>query len=124
MDSDTKTLITEACSFKNWLPTSTSHRNTKPQNQQAWKRPSRSPSATDNLVYLLLNHIPKVPDASYTLPEGIVQEDQHDSGRKLSEYAQVFEPCRPRGPVEFLGCLLILSLHSGSCWLQIWVENI
>lgn len=52
------------------------------------------------------------PDASCTLPEDIVQEDQRGSGGSLSEWAHVFEPCRAPGPVESLGCLLILSLST------------
>lgn len=125
MDWDTKTVIPEVCNFKNLLPATTSHCNTKSQNQ-AWKRSSRSPSATGQPSTLIPKPYPQGthPDASCTLPEDIFQEDQHGSGRKLSECAQVFEPCKAPGPVESLGCILILSLHSGSCWLWDWVEYI
>lgn len=52
MDWDTKTLILEVCSFKNLLPASTSHWNTKSQNPLAWKRSSKSPSTTLNLAHV------------------------------------------------------------------------
>ena len=50
--------------------------------------------------------------------DGVVQaENWVDGHTNLSH-------CRTPGPVESLGCLLVLSLHSGYHQLWDWVENI